>query len=92
MNPAVADTKARMTLIALPETHEPGHTIDTPVAERAAELLVALGADLAHIGYLPGERILGLSKFARVVELFARDDPRTRQAFLALTTRIDHAR
>ena len=26
----------------------------------------------AHIGYLPGERILGLSKFARVVELFAR--------------------
>lgn len=27
---------------------------------------------LAHIGYLPGERILGLSKFARVVELFAR--------------------
>jgi GTP cyclohydrolase IA len=28
---------------------------------------------VAHIGYLPGERILGLSKFARVVELFARD-------------------
>jgi len=26
----------------------------------------------AQIGYLPGERILGLSKFARVVELFAR--------------------
>ena len=26
----------------------------------------------AHIGYLPGDRILGLSKFARVVELFAR--------------------
>ena len=104
---------------------------------------------VAHIGYLPGERILGLSKFARVVELFARDlqiqerltvqiagwlqqhlaprgvgvvleaehmcmslrgvqkfgartvtsalhglvrdDPRTRQEFPALTTRIDHA-
>jgi GTP cyclohydrolase IA len=104
---------------------------------------------VAHIGYLPGERILGLSKFARVVELFARDlqiqerltvqiagwlqqhlaprgvgvvleaehmcmslrgvqkfgartvtsalhglvrdDPRTRQEFLALTTRIYHA-
>ena len=26
----------------------------------------------AHVGYLPGDRILGLSKLARVVELFAR--------------------
>jgi GTP cyclohydrolase I len=28
---------------------------------------------LAHVGYLPGERILGLSKLGRVVEHFARD-------------------
>ena len=27
---------------------------------------------VAHVGYLPGERILGLSKLARVVEYFAR--------------------
>jgi GTP cyclohydrolase IA len=27
---------------------------------------------VAHVGYLPGARILGLSKFARVVEMFAR--------------------
>jgi GTP cyclohydrolase I len=29
-------------------------------------------AGVAHVGYLPGERILGLSKLARVVEHFAR--------------------
>lgn len=29
-------------------------------------------AGTAHVGYIPGEWILGLSKFARVVELFAR--------------------
>ena len=28
---------------------------------------------VAHVGYLPGERIVGLSKLARVVDLFARD-------------------
>jgi GTP cyclohydrolase I len=28
---------------------------------------------VAHVGYVPGKRILGLSKLARVVERFARD-------------------
>jgi GTP cyclohydrolase I len=28
---------------------------------------------VAHVGYLPGERIIGLSKLGRVVEHFARD-------------------
>ena len=28
---------------------------------------------VAHVGYLPGERIIGLSKLGRVVELYARD-------------------
>ena len=33
-------------------------------------LLPFVGA--AHVGYIPGERILGLSKLARVVDFFAR--------------------
>src|SRR4051795_7445457 len=28
---------------------------------------------VAHVGYIPGERIIGLSKLGRVVDLFARD-------------------
>src|SRR5699024_732027 len=39
-----------------------------PVCEH--HLLAFTG--VAHVGYLPGQRILGLSKFARVVEMFAK--------------------
>src|SRR5690606_3786132 len=28
---------------------------------------------VAHVGYVPGERLVGLSKLARVVERFSRD-------------------
>jgi GTP cyclohydrolase IA len=41
---------------------------------------------VAHIGYLPGERILGLSKLARVVDLFAR----SLQVQERLTTQVAH--
>jgi GTP cyclohydrolase I len=42
----------------------------SPAERAAAEFLEALG--VAHVGYLPGGRILGLSKLARVVDRFAR--------------------
>src|SRR5664280_1911848 len=58
-----------------------------PNAEHYAELVLARNipvqslcehhmlpfTGVAHVGYLPGERIFGLSKLARVVELFACD-------------------
>jgi GTP cyclohydrolase IA len=47
---------------------------------------------VAHVGYLPGDRILGLSKLARVVELFAHgpqvQERLTRQVADWLATRL----
>jgi GTP cyclohydrolase I len=44
---------------------------EIPVASLCEHHLLPF-TGVAHVAYLPGDRILGLSKFARVVELFAR--------------------
>jgi GTP cyclohydrolase I len=47
---------------------------------------------VAHVGYLPGDRIVGLSKLARVVELFAHgpqlQERLTRQIAVCLDTQL----
>jgi GTP cyclohydrolase IA len=45
---------------------------DLPVQSLCEHHLLPFSG-VAHIAYLPGDRILGLSKLARVLELFARD-------------------
>ena len=81
------DTPRRMTA-AYAEMFEPRPFDLTtfPNDERYDELVVARSlpvtavcehhllpfVGVAHVGYLPGQRILGLSKLARVVEMFAR--------------------
>jgi GTP cyclohydrolase I len=45
---------------------------DLPVQSLCEHHLLPFSG-VAHIGYLPADRILGLSKLARVLDLFARD-------------------
>jgi GTP cyclohydrolase I len=63
---------------------------DGPPADLAA---AAQAAGVAHVGYLPGERILGLSKLARLVEHFAArpqtQERLTRQVAEALVAHVD---
>jgi GTP cyclohydrolase I len=85
---SVGDTPRRMArMYAELLTPQPFNPTTFPNDGGYDELVVATGipfhsmcehhllpfVGVAHVGYLPGERIIGLSKLARVVELFARD-------------------
>ena len=84
----LADTPRRVAAaFAEMLTPRPFHPTTFPNDEGYDELVLARGipfhslcehhllpfSGIAHVGYLPGDRILGLSKLARVVERFARD-------------------
>jgi GTP cyclohydrolase IA len=101
-DPNLEDTPRRMSHALLEMTSAPDFELTTfPNDEGYDELVLVENIPLqsicehhmlpfvgvAHIGYLPGDRILGLSKFARMVELHARR-PQTQER---LTKRIaDH--
>src|SRR3954469_20166373 len=86
--PGLADTPRRMAdAYAELLTPEPFEPTTFPNTDGYDELVVAGSIPfhslcehhllpfhgVAHVGYLPGDRIIGLSKLARVVDLFARD-------------------
>jgi GTP cyclohydrolase I len=100
--PDLADTPRRMAHALLELTEPPAFELttfanaedydelvlvrDIPVASLCEHhVLPFMG--VAHVGYLPGDRILGLSKFARMVDFHARR-PQTQER---LTRRLaDH--
>jgi GTP cyclohydrolase IA len=45
---------------------------------------------MAHVAYLPGDRIIGLSKLARVVETFARDLQLQERMTVQIADWLDH--
>lgn len=87
-SPHLAETPRRVTdaLIEL-LTPRPFQATTFPNDDGYDELVVVAGIPfdslcehhllpfrgVVHVGYVPGERLLGLSKFARIVERFARD-------------------
>jgi GTP cyclohydrolase I len=87
-SPHLADTPRRVA-DALAEllTPRPFEATTFPNDDGYEELVVVAGipfdslcehhllpfSGTAHVGYVPGDRLLGLSKFARAVERFARD-------------------
>jgi GTP cyclohydrolase I len=87
-DPHLAETPRRVAGAYAELLSAPAFELTTfPNDEGYDELVLAVGlpvrtlcehhllpfSGVAHIGYLPGNRILGLSKLARVLELFARD-------------------
>jgi GTP cyclohydrolase I len=87
-DPHLAETPRRVAdAFAELLTGQPFELTTFPNDEGYSELVIATGipvqslcehhllpfTGVAHIGYLPGDRILGLSKLARVLDLFARD-------------------
>lgn len=86
-DPDLADTPRRMAHALLELTTPPAFELTTFANDEQYDELVVVQDipvqslcehhmlpffGVAHIGYLPGDRILGLSKFARMVEFHAR--------------------
>ncbi|MDI3273697.1 GTP cyclohydrolase I [Pseudomonas sp. MDT1-16] len=69
MNPWLAE-HYREILVGVGENPEREGLLGTP--KRAAKAMRYLCNGKAHVAYLPTGRVLGLSKVARVVDMFAR--------------------
>jgi GTP cyclohydrolase I len=84
---AMIETPRRMALAYAEMLHAPSFELTTFANEEEYDELVLVEdipvhslcehhmlpfTGVAHVGYLPGDRILGLSKFARIVDFFAR--------------------